>query len=101
MLERVANSFAFGLVLIGGLLLHVFSRIYGLPALWQSLMGDNYMRSVSRVSEEGIELMAYGIIFLGIVELALLSRGVAHKCQRVPVGEEQQEEQLAEAVPFA
>jgi hypothetical protein len=66
-------------VLIGGLLLHVFSRIYGLPALWQSFMGDNYMRSVARLSEEGIELMAYTIIFFGIVELALLSSKVARK----------------------
>ena len=63
------DTFAFGVLAVGLLLLHVFSRLYGANDLWRAIMGDDFMRPVARVSEEGIELMAYTIIFLGSYEM--------------------------------
>ena len=70
-IESLADSYGFGVLLSGGLLLHVFSRLYGLRALWTQVMGDDYMHKVTRVSEESIELMAYSVIFVGFCELLL------------------------------
>lgn len=73
----VSTSYAFGILLIGGLVLHVFSRLYGLSNLWINIMGDNYLRRVARVSEESIELLAYVIVFIGICELGLLTKAAS------------------------
>ena len=67
--ERMGETYAFAIILVGGLILHVFSRFFGYKTIWMDTMGDNYTRAVIRVSEEGIELLAYAIVFIGIVEL--------------------------------
>ena len=71
--QAIAGSYAFGILLTGGLVLHVFSRFYGLPGIWQNVMGEAYLLKVTRVSEESIELLAYSIIFVGVTELILLT----------------------------
>jgi hypothetical protein len=71
--KELAASYAFGILLTGGLLLHVFSRLYGLSVIWQNVMGEAYLRKVTRVSEESIELLAYSIVAIGIGELVLLT----------------------------
>ncbi len=68
-LIAVAETYAFAIVVIGGLILHVFSRLYGHKTMWTNILGDNYLRTVSRVAEESIELLAYSIILIGITEL--------------------------------
>ncbi len=70
-IESLADTYGFGVLLSGGLLLHVFSRFYGLRTLWTQVMGEDYMHKVTRVSEESIELVAYSIIFVGFCELLL------------------------------
>ena len=69
--ESLADTYGFGVLLSGGLLLHVFSRLYGLKTIWTQVMEDDYMYKVNRVSEESIELVAYSIIFIGFCELLL------------------------------
>jgi hypothetical protein len=67
--EAAAGTYAFAIILIGGLTLHVFSRFYGHKTLWVGVLGDNYLRVVSRIAEESIELLAYSIVLIGISEL--------------------------------
>ena len=72
-IEQIAGSYAFGILLSGGLVLHVFSRLYGLNTLWMDVMGSDYQRVFARISEESIELLAYTMVFVGICEIAFLT----------------------------
>lgn len=67
----LSDTAPFGILLIGGLILHVFSRLYGKKTLWQNLMQEHYVRVVKEASEEGIELLGYSIIFIACMELFL------------------------------
>ena len=73
-LEAVAETYSFAIITIGGLILHVFSRFYGHQSIWMDTLGDNYLRVVSRVAEESIELLAYSIVLIGISELYRLAK---------------------------
>ena len=66
---QVRDTFGFGVLMIGFLILHLFSRLFGANDLWYATMGDDYMRVVARTNEEGIELMAYTVLLLGTVEV--------------------------------
>ena len=59
---------SFGLVVAGFLIIVVFSRLFGLPRFWEPIMGDNFMRPVMRVAEEGTELLGYILLMLGALE---------------------------------
>ncbi|ELR67624.1 hypothetical protein C942_01554 [Photobacterium marinum] len=54
---------SFGLMLAGMATLLVFARIYGMSDLWQSIMQDSYIRPVKNLAEEGVELLAYSLVF--------------------------------------
>lgn len=69
-----ANSYAFAILLVGMLILQVFSRLYGLPFMWEALMSDQYLHSIIRASEESIELLGYSILLIGTVEFYLLTK---------------------------
>lgn len=71
------NDYSFGVLFIGVLLLHVFSRLFGKGKNWEALMGDDYERVVKDAAEESIELLAYGIIFIAAVEILFLSKKLA------------------------
>ena len=73
-LAALGNTLAFGVFLVGLLLLMVFSRMWGANDLWRELMGEEFNRAVARVSEEGIELMAYTVLCIGVAELYLEAR---------------------------
>ena len=62
------NHPAFGMVVSGFLVVFVFSRMYGRKSFWKAVMAENYSRSVKNLAEEGIELLGYALIFLGILE---------------------------------
>lgn len=62
---------AFGIVLSGLLTTFIFSRLFGLPYMWQSLLKEYYTRPVVRAAEEGTELLGYLFMFLGVLEYAL------------------------------
>jgi len=71
---ELKESAPFALIMMGGLQLIVFSRIYGNKQIWKDFMGEQYIRLIKEVSEESIELMAYAVIFVGFVELIFLVR---------------------------
>ncbi len=74
-IELIKEHISLGMVTIGLLIIHVFSRLYGRKKMWKALMGeDNFIRIVKDASEEGIELLGYTIIFIGIIELYLFAR---------------------------
>lgn len=74
-INLIKDHISLGMVTIGLLIIHVFSRLYGRKKMWKALMGeDNFIRTVKDASEEGIELLGYTIIFIGIVELYLYAR---------------------------
>ena len=59
----------FGILLVSLANLHVFTRIYGKPSNWDNIMGDKYLYSVERISEESVELVAYMMILIAMTEL--------------------------------
>nr|WP_241902039.1 hypothetical protein [Vibrio lentus] len=50
------------LLLTGLMLLLVFSRLFGMGSFWHNVMGDDYVRAVKNIAEEGTELLAYCLI---------------------------------------
>lgn len=67
--NALRNTLGFGILLIALVNLHVFTRFYGKPSIWKSIMGDNYLYQVERISEEAVELVAYTMMFIAMVEL--------------------------------
>ena len=56
-------------MIIGGLILLVpYAQLMGHGPLWQNMMGDNYVRVVKVITEEFIELGAYGMMAIGSAE---------------------------------
>jgi len=68
-IKSLNNTLGFGILLISLANLHVFTRIYGKPSNWNNIMGDKYLYSVERASEESVELIAYMMILIAVVEL--------------------------------
>ena len=54
----------------GVMIILFFSRVMGMGKLWKLVMGENFIRVVKNVVEEGTELFGYSIIFLAAVEYA-------------------------------
>ncbi|MDX1556111.1 MAG: hypothetical protein R3212_08800, partial [Xanthomonadales bacterium] len=54
------------------LVLLVFSRLFGRASFWQSVMGEDYLRVVKNIAEEGTELLGYGLIAIAAVELLVV-----------------------------
>ncbi len=70
--KKVSKTAYFKMLILGGLVLHVFSRLYGRKIIWKSLLGkDDYRRSIKDASEESIELLGYMMMFIATVELSL------------------------------
>ena len=55
----------FTFIMIGLLIVIVFSRLFGSSLLWEMVMGELYDPDYKTVVQEGIELMGYGLIFYG------------------------------------
>lgn len=67
----------YGMMCAGLLCILVFSRLFGMSALWQTLMLDGYNRVVKNMVEEGCELLGYGLCLLAALSYlkdALTSR---------------------------
>jgi hypothetical protein len=72
----------------------VFSRIFGMGALWHLILDDGYARLAKTTVEEGIELLAYAMWLAASLEYHLQQRAfsaqlpVAHTPadKRVPIG---------------
>ncbi|MGO2497498.1 MAG: hypothetical protein ACTH6I_05700 [Vibrio litoralis] len=48
-------------------LLLVFSRLFGMGHFWQGILGPDYDRVIKRVVEEGLEVLAYVVIFYSAI----------------------------------
>ncbi len=67
---------AFG-TLSTGLCVLVFSRVFGMGALWHLILDDGYARLAKTAVEEGIELMTYAMWLVGSLDYCLQQRSVA------------------------
>ncbi|MGB3553228.1 MAG: hypothetical protein WBA25_01155 [Jannaschia sp.] len=54
-------------ILIGLLLLLVFSRLFGTGSLWESVIGAEFAPSVKTVVQEGLELLSYALVTYGTI----------------------------------
>ncbi|WP_075182602.1 hypothetical protein [Pantoea sp. 1.19] len=53
-----------GMMAAGLLTVLVFSRLYGMGALWQQMLGEHFIRTVKNMAEEGCELLGYSLCML-------------------------------------
>ncbi|NEV93884.1 hypothetical protein G3567_06940 [Psychroflexus sp. YR1-1] len=85
----ISKTYGFAFFFSGFIILHVFSRLYGRKIMWIDLLRDthtkyvveengdkiiplrDFMRPVKDASEESIELLAYSIILIGVVEMII------------------------------
>lgn len=56
--EYIENP-SYGLMISGLLAILVFSRVFGMSILWQSILQEGYVREVKNMVEEGSELFGY------------------------------------------
>jgi hypothetical protein len=63
-LVYIVSHPGYGMMCAGLLCILVFSRLFGMSALWQTLMLDGYNRVVKNIVEEGCELLGYGLCLL-------------------------------------
>lgn len=55
---------SYGVMVSGLLTILIFSRLFGMSMLWQSILQEGYVRIVKNMVEEGVELFGY-ILCLG------------------------------------
>lgn len=61
-LSRFAELFelpSYGLLLGGLMTILVFSRMFGVPVLWQHILTSGYVKTAKHAAEEGTELLGY------------------------------------------
>ncbi len=73
-LERLANTFAFGMFAAGFLTVYVFSRLFGRSEFWKAVLGEHYLRIFKDAVEETAELFGYTLLMIAMFELVLLIR---------------------------
>lgn len=59
-----ARQPSYGVMVAGLLTILIFSRLFGMSILWQSILQEGYARIVKNMVEEGVELFGY-ILCLG------------------------------------
>ena len=69
-LAEYMQSPPFTTMSFGVMIILFFSRAMGMGKLWKLVMGENFIRVVKTVVEEGTELFGYSIIFLAAIEYA-------------------------------
>ncbi|MCS2169261.1 transporter [Scandinavium sp. TWS1a] len=58
-LSRYPLTPYYGMMISGLLCILVFSRLFGMHSLWESVLGDEYLRVVKNMVEEGAESFGY------------------------------------------
>jgi len=66
-------------LVVGFLVTYVFSRFFGRTSFWQALLENYYHRWAKNAAEEGIELLGYSLILIGIVEVYIAVRWTRKK----------------------
>jgi hypothetical protein len=95
----ISRTYGFAFFFSGLIILHIFSRLYGRKLIWIDLLRDThdkyvitengekivelreFMRPVKDASEESIELLAYSIILIGVVEMIIFGIKSSRKPQ--------------------
>jgi hypothetical protein len=67
-LRRSWPSTGLAIILVSFILLIPFAQLVGHNALWQQILGENYVRVVKVAVEEFIELGAYAVLGIGTLE---------------------------------
>lgn len=88
-LTQISKTYSFAIFLIGFIILHAFSRLYGSKKIWNWLLEPMYLEHVNTINgeksidlidyvyplktgaQESIELLAYSIMFIGVVEMII------------------------------
>lgn len=60
---------SFPYILIGLLIIILFSRIFGTGSLWRIVLGTSYSHLFKTAIQEGLELLGYLILFVGVVRV--------------------------------
>lgn len=76
-LARLLQHRSWPVMASGFLVVLVFSRLFGIHALWQHLMLGDYHRVVKNMAEEGTELLGYGLCWLASVRYLWQTRPAA------------------------
>lgn len=88
-LYQVSKTYSFGIFLVGFIILHVFSRLFGSKKIWNVILEpgylgyidteegekvisfDDYVYPVKAGVQESVELLAYALICIGVVEMTI------------------------------
>ena len=78
-LARIWPSPGLTLLFAGAVILFAFVRLVGHEPLWQSILGDHYLRVTKLAIEEFIELIGYFLWMIGTVDYAFQARAIAYR----------------------
>jgi hypothetical protein len=78
-LARIWPSPGLTLLFAGAVILFAFVPLVGQEPLWQSIMGDSYLRVTKLAIEELMELIGYFLWMVGTIEYASEARAIAYR----------------------
>ena len=78
-LARIWPSPGLTLLFAGAIILFAFVLLVGHEPLWQSILGDAYLRVTKLAIEEFMELMGYYLWMIGTIEYAFEARAIAYR----------------------
>jgi hypothetical protein len=78
-LARIWPSPGLSLLFAGALILFAFAPVIGHEPLWQSIIGEHYLRVTKLAIEEFIELVGYFLWMIGTLDYAFQARAVAYR----------------------
>jgi len=78
-LARIWPSPGLTLLYAGAIILFGFVLLVGHEPLWQSILGDTYLRVTKLAIEEFMELMGYYLWMIGTIEYAFEARAIAYR----------------------
>ena len=84
-LARIWPSPGMTLLFSGAVILFVYGPLVGHEPLWQSIIGEHYLRVTKLAIEEFIELSGYFLWMIGTVEYAFQARAIAFREPRPAV----------------
>jgi len=67
------NTRGFDYLIMGLLIVLIFSRIFGTGDLWRAILKENYVGHYKTAIQEGLELLGYLIIFYGAILMSKIS----------------------------
>ena len=78
-LARIWPSPGLTLLFAGAVILFGFTLLVGHEPLWQSILGETYLRVTKLAIEEFMELMGYYLWMIGTIEYAFEARAIAYR----------------------